>query len=187
MKRIGYYKSCSLEASSKDYARSLEAGFARVGTELVPIRDWSCCGASSAHATSELLGLALPARDLALAEQTSSPVEGTERGERDVLTVCSACYTNFRRTSEAVASDPALLKTVNQALEVEGLVYRGAVTARHLMDVLANDFDLEEIKAELRRELTEPVMVQQLPAGIGQSEPTPHEQAMAQIQTGEKQ
>ena len=70
MKRIGYYKSCSLHASSEDYARSLEMAFSKLGTELVPIKDWSCCGASSAHATDETLGLALPARNLALAEPT---------------------------------------------------------------------------------------------------------------------
>ena len=52
MKRIGYYKSCSLNASSNDYARSLEMCFSRLGTRLVPISDWNCCGASSAHSTS---------------------------------------------------------------------------------------------------------------------------------------
>ena len=37
MKRVGYYKSCSLNASSNDYARSLEMSFSKLGTRLVPI------------------------------------------------------------------------------------------------------------------------------------------------------
>jgi heterodisulfide reductase subunit B len=71
-----------------------------------------------------------------------------------LLTVCSACYTNFRRTAAAIASQSQLLDTINQALEVEGLIYHGTVQARHLLDVLANDFGPEAIAAQVQRPLT---------------------------------
>ncbi|MEE8391949.1 MAG: heterodisulfide reductase-related iron-sulfur binding cluster, partial [Anaerolineae bacterium] len=149
--RYIFYPGCSQESSALEYKTSSLAVLEALGAEL---EDWTCCGASVASVVSDLLGVVLPARNLALAELSLPPVGGTEGGAWDVLTVCSACYINFRRTSEAVASDPALLKMVNQALEVEGLTYHGTVTARHLMDVLANDFDVEEIAARVKHPLT---------------------------------
>jgi heterodisulfide reductase subunit B len=92
-----------------------------------------------------LLGVVLPARNLALAEQAGNG--------REMLAVCSACYTNFRRTAAAIAAHPRLLDTINQALEVEGLTYHGTVQTRHLLDVLANDFDPEAIAARVQRPL----------------------------------
>jgi heterodisulfide reductase subunit B len=70
-----------------------------------------------------------------------------------MLVACSACYTNFRRTA-AAASDPAILVKINQVLEVEGLTYKGTIQARHLLDVLANDFGAEAIAARVKRPLT---------------------------------
>jgi heterodisulfide reductase subunit B len=71
-----------------------------------------------------------------------------------MIAVCSACYTNFRRASKAVSEDPALLGTVNRALEVEGLTFCNSVRTRHLMDVLAVDFTPDEIAQRVERPLT---------------------------------
>lgn len=144
--RYLFYPGCSQESSALEYKASTLAVLAALGAEVEELADWTCCGASAASVESDLLGLVLPARNLALAEQAGDG--------QDVLAVCSACYTNFRRTSEAVAADPALLATINRALEVEGVTYRGVITARHLLDVLANDFGPEAIAARVRRPLT---------------------------------
>lgn len=140
------YPGCSQEGSALEYKVSTLAVLETLGADIEELEDWTCCGASAAPVVSDLLGVVLPARNLALAERAS--------GERDVLAVCSACYTNFRRTSEAVASDRPLLTKINQALEVEGLVYHGTATARHLLDVLVNDFGPEAIAARVRTPLT---------------------------------
>ena len=156
--RYLFYPGCSAEGSALEYKTSTLAVLEALGAEVEELEDWTCCGASVGSVVSDLLGVVLPARNLALAERPPSipPTGGGEarRGQREVLAICSACYTNFRRTSEAVAADPALLTTVNQALEVEGLTYHGTVTARHLLDVLANDFGPEAIAARVRRPLT---------------------------------
>jgi heterodisulfide reductase subunit B len=109
------------------------------------LENWTCCGASVASVMSDLLGLALPARNLALAESAD--------GGRPLLVGCSACYTNFRRVTLA-ASNPAVLSKINQALEVENVSYKGQAQVRHLLDVLANDFGPEKIKAFVKRPLT---------------------------------
>ena len=144
MKKYLFYPGCSQDSSALEYKISTLAVLEALGAEVKELQDWTCCGASAASVMSDLLGLVLPARNLALAEQNW---EGW-----DVLTVCSACYTNFRRTTEA-ARDSATLETINQVLEVEGVTYHGQAVARHVMDVLANDFTVEEIKALVKHPL----------------------------------
>lgn len=141
-----FYPGCTQDSSALEYKTSTLAVLEALGAEVVELADWTCCGASAAAVKSDLLGVVLPARNLALAEQIGNG--------QDMFTICSACYTNFRRTSEAVAADRALLETVNQALEVEGLTYRGTITTRHLMDVIANDFGPDAIAERVKRPLT---------------------------------
>jgi heterodisulfide reductase subunit B len=150
-----FYPGCTQDSSALEYKTSTLAVLEALGADVEELEDWTCCGASAASVLSDLLGLVLPARNLALAERhlTSPSAAGGTEGERDLLTICSACYTNFRRTSETIASDPDLLATVNQALEVEGLTYHGTVTTRHLMDILANDVGAEVIAERVQRPL----------------------------------
>ncbi len=140
------YPGCSVDASALEYKRSMTAVLETLGAEVEEIPDWTCCGASAASVVSDLLGHVLPARNLALAEQMEK--DGT------VLAACSACYTNFQRTQGAAREDGELLRQINRALEVDGLTYRGSVKVRHPMDVLANDFSLQEIQAHVQRPLT---------------------------------
>jgi len=56
-----YYPGCSLHSSAKEYDISTRLVCEALGIELRELEDWICCGASSAHTTSDLLGLALPA------------------------------------------------------------------------------------------------------------------------------
>jgi heterodisulfide reductase subunit B len=141
-----FYPGCSQEGAALEYQRSTLAVLAALGAEVEELEDWTCCGASVASVVSNLLGVVLPARNLALAERAG--------GGRDLLAVCSACYTNFQRTNGTLAADHRLMATVNQALEVEGLAYGGSVRARHLLDVLANDFGPEAIAAQVQKPLS---------------------------------
>ncbi len=142
MRRIGYYKSCSLHASSKDYARSLEAAFGALHTELVPIRDWNCCGASSAHSTNELLGYALPARNLALAEQ---------QGLTTVLVPCSACYSRMLQAAEKMRLDDEAAREINEV--IQPLRYLGTVQVKNILEILRDEIGPGEILRAKRRDL----------------------------------
>lgn len=96
---IGYYPGCSLHATSREFDESVRAVAAQLGCDLREVDDWSCCGASSAHATDHLLGVALPARNLALAQ---------EQGHEEVLAPCAACYNRLLSAQHELAHDPAL-------------------------------------------------------------------------------
>ena len=141
-----YYPGCSLEGTALEYDRSTRAVLAALGVELSAIEDWSCCGASAAEATSDLLALVLPARNLALAERQAVPM--------DILVPCSACYLNLRTVLEKTRMDSALAAKINTVLGEEQLHLHGRLRVRHLLDVLAADLGPEAIHPKVVRSLT---------------------------------
>jgi len=141
-----YYPGCSLEASALEYNLSTRALMASVGAELVEIEDWTCCGASAADATSYLLSLALPARNIAIAEKTDDVT--------DILVPCSACYLNLKKVAEKIKSEPEILKKVNSILNEDQLQISGRLHVRHLLEVIVNDIGPESIRHKLKRAFT---------------------------------
>jgi len=136
-----YYPGCSLEGTAKEYDLSTRAFLEAAGAVLDELPDWTCCGASAAEATSAILSLALPARNLALAEREAP---GT-----DVLAPCSACYLNLKKASIKTQA-PAVLAAVNEVLKEEDLQLQLTAQPRHLLDILANDIGPEAIRAMVR-------------------------------------
>ncbi len=106
--KIGYYPGCSLLGSSRDFGESVSAVARALEVELVPVPDWNCCGASSAHATSPLLAVALPARVLAQAAAS---------GMEEVLAPCAACYNRLCGARHELAADPARRRRVEDVIE----------------------------------------------------------------------
>jgi len=90
---------------AREYDRSLKLVAAKVGLELRELDDWTCCGSSGAHSTDELLALALPARNLALAEAAGWPV----------LAPCALCFNRMKVTQHELR-DPVLREKVERVL-----------------------------------------------------------------------
>jgi heterodisulfide reductase subunit B len=138
--RVSYYPGCSLEATARDYRESLEYVCRELGIELAEVADWSCCGASAAHSTDEFLSLALPARNLMLAEQAGL----------DLVVPCPLCF-NRLKTAEQV------LKTAKPA----GFPYDlpGRIKVWDLLDFLSRGETLAQIQSRVTRPLTELTVV----------------------------
>ena len=141
-----YYPGCSLEGTAFEYNLATRSFAQGADIELVEIEDWTCCGASAAEATSELLSLALPARNLAIAEKMDDV--------SDILVPCSACYLNLKRVEEKTRTDHKLMDTLNEILAAEQLEFQGRVTVRHLLDVIANDIGAPRIQSLVKRPLS---------------------------------
>ncbi|GFN24113.1 MAG: CoB--CoM heterodisulfide reductase iron-sulfur subunit B family protein [Thermoanaerobacteraceae bacterium] len=139
--RYAYYPGCSLEATAKEYNQSAKIVARHLGLELWEIPDWSCCGATAAHNNDHLLSLALPARNLALAE-----AEGL-----DVAVPCAACFNRLRAAEEAVRESEAMRATIG---EIIGRDYRATNRTRALLDVMVNGVGLEKIGEQVVKPLT---------------------------------
>ncbi len=121
---IGYYPGCSVHATAREYEESLKAVASVLDLGLDEIPDWSCCGASSAHATNHLLGVALPARNLALAE--------AEEMTR-VLAPCAACYGRLSNARFELGRDQALAREVGVVLRRP---FRNSVQVVNVVEIL---------------------------------------------------
>ena len=107
--KVGFYPGCSLKGSSREYGESTLALAAALGMPLMEIDDWNCCGASSAHAVSRELSLALPARVLALA---------AAQGFEEVVVPCAACYNRLSLTGHELSRNPQARQNVERVLDM---------------------------------------------------------------------
>jgi heterodisulfide reductase subunit B2 len=141
-----YYPGCSLEGTAAEYNTATRYLLGALGVELVELEDWTCCGATAAAAAGHLLSLALPARNLALAEKI--PDGG------DILVPCSACYLNLKKVEREIRSRPGLLEKINQVLATQHLVLQGRKKVRHLLDVLVSDVSVADIADRCRQNMS---------------------------------
>jgi heterodisulfide reductase subunit B len=141
-----YYPGCTLETTALEYNKSTQAAMQALGAELMEIEDWNCCGAAAAEATSHLLAMVLASRNLAMAEKMD--------GGADLLIPCSGCYLNLRKVEDHVKREEGLFDKINEALKEEDLEYKGGIKVRHLLDVLSRDFDPENIKSLVKKDMS---------------------------------
>ena len=139
-----YYPGCSLTATNRAYDISTRSIAQTLGIELSELDDWNCCGATAYMSVREKSSFVLSARNLAIADQQ----------QRELVTICNACYVVLRKTNKYMAEDPDLRKDIRKALNAGGMDYSGNVKVRHLLDVLVNDVGEERIRQCVKRPLT---------------------------------
>ncbi|NIQ39802.1 MAG: heterodisulfide reductase subunit B [Proteobacteria bacterium] len=139
--RYAYFPGCSLSASAQDYDMSFKWVCRFLGIELQEVRDWVCCGASSAHATSHLLSVAIPAISLSHAEQS---------GFDQLTAPCLACLSRMKAANQKLETDKELMNQVNDLLEGE---YRGSVGVFHPLELFLKDVGLDAIGDKVDKRL----------------------------------
>lgn len=140
--RYAYYPGCSLGATAKEYDLSVRAVCKALGMELSELDDWSCCGATSAHSTNHLLGLALPARNLALAGEAGL----------DLTVPCSACYNRLKSADYAMRQDQETHRLVE---ETAGIKYRRPVNVYSLLEAVVSGVGFDAVKEQVKQPLKE--------------------------------
>lgn len=140
MKEFGYYPGCALHGSSNDYEKSVRACMKALGVGLKELDDWMCCGATAAHSLNHLLSLALPARNLGLAERD---------GVTELFAPCPMCSMELIKTNRALSEDAALRQQISEIVE---LPVEGRVEVINLIQVLER-VGIETIRASVKRPL----------------------------------
>lgn len=132
--KLSYYPGCSLQGTALDYDKSVRQICTALDIELVEIRDWNCCGASSAHMTSHEIGVRLPLRNLLLNQENGF----------DILVPCAACYQRLRATDRALREDPQHWDLASYSPDFRII---------HISSFLASD----EIVTRIREKVTKPL------------------------------
>jgi heterodisulfide reductase subunit B len=142
--KVSYYPGCSLHATARAYDESIRSIAGLLDLTLEEIDDWSCCGATAYMNVNEILSFTLSARNLALAAKSGLPV----------VSPCSACYTNLRKTEKYLAEMPDIKRKVDEALAAGGLRYDGGIVSKHLLQVVVEDVGLDKVRALVKQPLT---------------------------------
>lgn len=138
--RVGYFPGCSLHSTAEDYDRSTQAVCERLGIELVELSNWNCCGSTLVRGSDMFLSVALPCRNLAIAE-----ADGL-----DIVAPCAVCYSRFKQAQFEIRSDVDLKDKVIRAIELD---YRGGSNIYSPIDLIYEKVGLDAVRAALVRSL----------------------------------
>ena len=137
MAQYAFYPGCTLHSTGVEFGASTDRVCDALGLELLEIPDWNCCGASSAHSMDHDLFLALPARNLAQAQQV--PLEGDDLS---LAIPCAACFSRTAAADLALRNDPAFRARMESVLDFQ---FSGRIRPRNLLDIMANDLSPSQL------------------------------------------
>lgn len=135
-----YYPGCTAKTTAAELGLSTEAVFEALDIKLLELEDWSCCGASSAHSLNHELSLALPGRNVALAQEAGL----------DMVVPCPACYQNCLSADKAFREEKDWLRQMEALLDFH---YTGQGRPRHPLDVLSHDLEMDVIQEKVVKPL----------------------------------
>lgn len=129
---VGFYPGCTAHSTGLEYSMSLHAILERLDVELVELDNWNCCGAAAAHSVSSTLGLALPARNIAIAQESGLPVS----------VPCAGCFNALKRAQYALSSEGPEKEELER---IVGFSYNGEVEITSMVDFVMNEVGIERI------------------------------------------
>jgi heterodisulfide reductase subunit B2 len=138
--KYAYYPGCSLHSTGIEYEISTQCVAKRMGVQLQEIPDWNCCGASAGHTTNHMLGLALPARNLAIAEKLGL----------DVMAPCASCFSRMKHAELAVKKSQETRAKIADLTEMD---YEGKIGVKSALEVFVKDAGLETVKSLVSKSL----------------------------------
>lgn len=139
--KYSYYPGCSLHTTAKEFDISTRVVMDALDIQLEELKDWSCCGGSVAAGVSHDVGMAMAARNVALAQKQNL----------DLLASCSGCYNKSARAAKALSNETEKDR-INAILSEMGIsVDHYNIRVRNVVDVLAHDVD---IASQIKKPLT---------------------------------
>ena len=138
---VSFYPGCTAHSTGLEYSLSLHAVFDALDVNLSEIDDWNCCGGAAAHSLSHLLGLALPARNIAKAQVRDLPL----------AIPCPGCFNAVRRAQYALSNDADMRKKLEDILSFK---YKGDLEVKAMHEVVLEQIGLDKVKGAVKRPLT---------------------------------
>jgi len=133
---VSYYPGCSLDGTAREYGESAEAVAQLLGIELQELDDWTCCGASSAHITNDELAVALPARNLLIADKTGM----------DLVVPCAACFQRFKVAEKQLLAGKGMVGSPDK--------YKGDFNIKYIVDFFWEYMGEKALREKVKKPLT---------------------------------
>lgn len=139
--KYGFYPGCSLHSTAKEYNSSTKGVAKNFGIELVEIKDWICCGATSGHTTFNYLSLALPAENMNSVKKD---------GLSELAVCCAACFNRLKVANHVISNEPDKKEKINEIIKSK---YDGDIKVKHFLEILVKDYTLEKISEKILKKL----------------------------------
>ncbi|ABO49860.1 protein of unknown function DUF224, cysteine-rich region domain protein [Desulforamulus reducens MI-1] len=138
--KLAYYPGCSLEATAKEFDISVRAVCQGLDIELVEIPDWTCCGATSAHATNHSLSVGLPALT----------VKQIQDMGMDCVVPCSACFNRLKTAEYYMIHDSSKCEEMEKLLNFK---FDGKPRVYDLLAYMVEKIGLKTITQKVQKPL----------------------------------
>ncbi len=124
---IAYYPGCSLTQSAELYNLQIIKLFNQLDINITEIEDWSCCGSTSAGKVNDFMAVALPARNIGIAETA---------GFDEIVIPCSACYSRTIVAQKQLEENPQIKSQINHELSKK---IKGGIKVSSILEVLLDN------------------------------------------------
>lgn len=138
--KYAYFPGCSSAGTGVAFELSAQYVAKKIGMELKEIPDWNCCGAG--HMTNHDAAIAIPARNLALAETLTDCEE--------VATPCAACFARMKTASVYCRQSQENLKHIQGIIDMPFEAKQDVIS---LLEAFSRDEAKEAIKGAITKPL----------------------------------
>ena len=136
------FLGCVIPYRVSSYEISTRKVLAKLEVELVDMPEFNCCGFPLDPINHDTM-LTLAARNLCLAEQQNL----------NIMTLCNGCFGILNHVNKELKEDKKIKEKVNAYLKEVGMEFKGTITVKHLIHVLAQDIGFEKIKDTVKKPL----------------------------------
>jgi len=136
------FLGCVIPYRVSSYEISTRKVLDKLGVDLVDMPEFNCCGFPLDPINHDTT-LTLAARNLCLAEQQNL----------NIMTLCNGCFGTLNHVNRELKENKELRKKVNRYLKEIGMEFKGTITVKHLVHVLAQDIGFEKIKENIQKPL----------------------------------
>ncbi len=143
--KFALFTGCVAQGATRELMVSTQKAAEGLGIDFVELKSAACCGAGVLSEKSPLLADAINARTFAIAEKKGL----------DLITICSTCQGNLKKSESNMKKDPDYKRQVNDVLAEGGHQYNGShLQVKHFASILASDEGMKRLKERIRRPLT---------------------------------
>ena len=143
------FLGCAIPYRLPSYEISARKVLKKLGVELVEMPEFNCCGFPLDPVNHDMM-LTFAARNLCLAEQQNL----------NIMTLCNGCFGILNHVNKELKEDKKIKEKVNGYLKEIGMEFKGTVTVKHLIHVLAEDVGFQKIKMTVKKPLSQLRVVQ---------------------------
>jgi len=141
--RYAFFVGCTTLSRLPGYEKSARRVAEALGVELMDMPGSGCCGTTYLETLDHKTGLAVAARNIAIAEEMGL----------DIVTICNGCTEVLTKANKTLKEDPAFRNEVNEVLAEAGKEFRGTVEVKHYVRMLKEDVGLDAIKEIMGKSL----------------------------------